>query len=278
YEEPTARGEGYFELRRDGKFAGRWHPDGAEGWADWDGERGFEGVWDTTFGPLRLVEEGGRALGFYEGLGSSDVDRVRAGTRRTFTSREPRARGEGWWELSDDGQGFTGLWRPEGGKLWQPWEGRRLRPTAGVTWLVVIEAHWQPHLLDREYSFGNMLKEFFARVPGVQFRHRFFNNADGLRHWCRDLMYLPEPVVAVVATHATTEGLTVRGEVVSPEVIVEGARYADNIKLLHFSSCLMLQEGPARTTTQGLLALNRFPISGYGTSVDWAASAILEFA
>jgi len=123
-----------------------------------------------------------------------------------------------------------------------------------------------------------MLKEFFARVPVVQFRHRFFNNAAGLHHWCRDLMYLSEPIVVVIATHATATGLAVRGELITPEVIMDGVRHADNVKLLHFSSCLLLQEeGPARQIVEGLLHLGRFPVSGYTTSVDWAASAIIEF-
>src|SRR5262245_52242186 len=73
YEEPTARGEGWFVLHRAGKFEGRWRQDGDPVWRPWIGERGFEGVWDSSFGMLRLIQEHDRVLGFYEGLGSSTV-------------------------------------------------------------------------------------------------------------------------------------------------------------------------------------------------------------
>jgi hypothetical protein len=90
-------------------------------------------------------------------------------------------------------------------------------------------------------------------------------------------MYVSEPVVALVSTHATSAGLTVCGEFVAADVIIDGVRHADNLQLLHFSSCLMMSEGPARQVVDGLRSLGRFPVSGYTTSVDWGASAILEF-
>src|SRR5271166_4230019 len=56
YQEPAVRGEGWFELIRNGNaFSGQWHPDGALGSADWTGERiGFDGLWNSDFGLLRL--------------------------------------------------------------------------------------------------------------------------------------------------------------------------------------------------------------------------------
>src|SRR5947207_1439149 len=70
YQEPTIEGEGFFELQRSCKFVGKWHSDGQAGWATWIGERGFEGIWDSTFGLLRAVQEDGQVLGFYERFGS----------------------------------------------------------------------------------------------------------------------------------------------------------------------------------------------------------------
>ena len=63
YREPNAAGEGWFELAEDGaSFDGRWRPDGDTSWSRWTGERSavaaaaetFDGVWSSTYGPLRL--------------------------------------------------------------------------------------------------------------------------------------------------------------------------------------------------------------------------------
>jgi hypothetical protein len=277
YEEASEAGEGWFEFIRPGRFEGQWRPDGHADWRPWIGCRGFEGIWDTSFGFMRLMQDGEHVFGFYEGLGASEVDGRLQDKELVVRYKEASAAGDARFSLSDDGETFSGEWKSDTGSLWQPWEGRRVWPRPGYSWLVVIEAHWQRHLTDLEYSFGAMLKEFFARVPGVQFCHRFFSNEAGLRRWCRDLMYIAEPAVVLIATHGTPEGLSVHGETVSPTALSETMRYADNIKLLHFSACLMMQDDPGVEIIRELRTHARFPISGYTTSVDWAASAILEF-
>ena len=55
YQEPAARGEGWFVLLRPGKFEGQWRQEADPLWRPWIGERGFEGVWDSSFGLLRLM-------------------------------------------------------------------------------------------------------------------------------------------------------------------------------------------------------------------------------
>ena len=52
-----------------------------------------------------------------------------------------------------------------------------------------------------------MLKEFFARLDHVGVRHRFFNDGASLEKWCREILYIPEPVIVLFATHGTEEGL-----------------------------------------------------------------------
>ncbi len=273
FQEPDASGTGWFALVKSGRFEGQWRQDGQERWLSWSGERGFEGIWTSTFGLMRLMQEGERVVGFYDGLGDSSIEGQLQDGELVFRYQEPKAGGEGRFTLARDGGSFAGQWRQDGAASWQPWVGDRLAPT-GKTCLVVIEAHWQRHLMDTEYSFGGMLKEFFARIPGVQFCHRFFSNEAGLRQWCRDLMFLPDPTVVVLASHGTAEGLGVQGQTVKPQAISESLQYASNVKLLHFSACLTMQDGPLRRELAKSL---RFPISGYTTSVDWAASAIAEF-
>jgi len=273
YQEPTVSGEGWFDLLRWGKFKGQWREHGGKHWQTWIGERGFDGVWDTTFGLVRLVHDGDRVVGSYESLGSSTIEGQVHDDRLEFRYQEPQVAGEGHFTLNE-GRSFTGEWRPDGATDWRSWVGRRVSQVSGQTWLVVIEAHWQQHLMDQEYSFGNMLKEFFARLSHVRFSHRFFSNEAGLRQWCRDLLYITDPVVVVIASHGTSSGLAVHGETISAAALSETLHFADNIQLLHFSACLTMQDG---TLVEELRRTANFPFSGYTTSVDWAASAIAEF-
>jgi hypothetical protein len=277
YREPTVEGEGWFERLRHGRFSGQWRPKDSERWSAWTGEREFEGIWETSLGLLRLVQEPERVFGFYEGAGACTLDGRLEKNRLTFRYREARGAGEGYFDLAQDSCGFQGEWRAEGAEKWAPWQGRRLLPVAGALWLVVIEAHWQRSYLEREYAFGHMLREFFARLGHVNVRQRFFEDEAGLERWCRELMYIPEPVAVVFASHGTEDGLSVRGKSLDTGRIVESLRYADNILVLHFSSCLMLRDGKASELARALREAVRFPISGYDRSVDWAASALIEF-
>jgi hypothetical protein len=277
YKEPKAEGEGWFELVRHGRFAGEWRATGTPNWAVWVGQREFEGVWESSFGLLRLVQEPERVLGFYEGVGPCGLEGKLEENRLSFRYYEPRAQGEGHFELARDTISFDGEWRADGAQQSAPWQGRRLAAVPGLIWLVVIEAHWQRSYFEKEYAFGYMLREFFSRLPHVNVRQRFFEDEAGLERWCRELMYLPEPVAVVFASHGTADGLTVHGQPFNIAGLVDSLRYADNILLLHFSSCLMMQDGKAGELARALQEAVRFPISGYDRSVDWAASALIEF-
>lgn len=277
YHEPDHDGEGWFELKRDGKFVGAWRTALSPRWSTWEGTRGFDGVWDATFGRLRLIQEEDRVFGFYEGAGSSTVEGRLEGNRLTFRYQEPKAAGEGWFELSEDGQFFEGAWRPDGYEDWALWRGRRIAPQPNLTWLVVLEAHWQRGLTESEYSFGGMLKEYFARLEHVAVRQRFFDDAAGLQRWCRDLLYCPEPAVVLLASHGSAEGLRVHGEVIDCRDIAATLQHADSMRLLHFSACSTMAGGADGPFVRELRERLPFPISGYTTSVDWGASALLEF-
>ena len=221
---------------------------------------GFEGLWNSTFGPLRLFQDTDSAHGCYEGLGSSTIDGRLNGNRLVFQYKEPRAQGDGFFELADDGFTFHGQWRPDGAPSYAPWIGQRIMPVPGLVWLVVLEAYWQRGLGDKEYAFGNMLREFFARVPRVEVRQRFFNNEAGLAKWCRELLFLAEPIALVMATHGTPEGLTAHGDLIRAEPIAEILRQADNIQVLHFSSCLLMDQGPAGEFARcASSCISRFP-------------------
>jgi hypothetical protein len=282
YRELGVVGEGWFEISEDGReFEGRWREAGGSEWGGWFGQRvetpekptGFDGLWETSFGRLRLVVEGKKVGGCYAYGGGSTIEGRVEGKRLAFKYREPDATGEGWFLLSDDGQTFQGKWRSADSDPWEDWFGARVLPVADRVWLVVLEARWESSLADREYSFGSMLRAFFNRVPRVQIRHRFFDNEEGLRRWCGELAYLAEPVVLVFASHGTGDGLKAGGKTIGPDVLASALQYAGDLRLLHFSACRIMQGDAARILQRKL----NVPVSGYSTSVGWAASAVIEF-
>jgi len=132
YQKPTVEGEGWFEMVRHGRFAGQWRPKGHSIWSNWIDEREFEGIWDSSFGLLRLVQEPDRVFGFYEGIGPSSADGRVENNRLTFRYRETRAQGEGFFELAPDATSFQGEWRADGAEQWAPWRGRRVAPVPGA--------------------------------------------------------------------------------------------------------------------------------------------------
>jgi hypothetical protein len=108
-------------------------------------------------------------------------------------------------------------------------------------------------------------------------RHRWFTDLASLSLWCREVAYLAEPVVLLVATHGTPKGVAVNGKTIGARELAECLRYCDNIKLLHFSACLLMKDRLAAELVQHLEKQANFPISGYSTTVDWAGSAVIEF-
>jgi hypothetical protein len=278
YQEPGIRGEGWFELTRKGQaFTGQWRADGDEQWRPWVGTRvGFDGLWDTDFGRMRLVQEGTRVHGFYELAGGSAVEGRLDGTTLNFTYQEPGARGTGRFVLGEDGLSFQGEWQQEGKPGWMPWRGVRTLPR-DLTWLVVLEVPWHALSSDRDYSFGNMLSEFFSRQPTVRVRQRFFTNEAALRRHLREVTLIAEPVVLLIATHGLPQGIPLDGGLAGVQVIGESLSYALDLRLLHFSACLLMQDPAVVAGWRELATRLGFPISGYSTSVDWAGSAIIEF-
>ena len=285
YREGDTKGEGWFELAADGQsFEGRWRQQGETDWQHWEGKRvrkasftSFVGLWDTSYGRMRLIQRESSVEGVYSFTSESTITGKMDGKKLVFQYKEPSAVGEGWFELSADGQSFHGKWKAKRSGTWAAWTGQRIEPVPGQVWLIVIEANWEGTLADPEYSFGAMLRAFFARTPNVQVRHRFFTDEASLQKWCREVAYLAEPVVVSLATHGSRNGASVNGRTVGAKAIADSFRYAANLRVLNFSACEMMKDGLAREIIDHLGKDRAFPISGYTTVVDWAASAIIEF-
>jgi hypothetical protein len=271
YKEPGENGVGEFRLLRSGRFAGTYTPRGSRRAARWDGHRGWDGIWETGYGRMRLVQEGNRVRGFYAGTAQSTIMGRATGDALAFRYREKTASGEGRFTLAEDEQTFAGEWRPRGKRDWRAWTGRRVQPESGVTWLVVFEAHWQRSLAEPEYSYGGMLREFLARLPQVRLRQRYFHDAASLERWCAEMRYLAEPAILLIASHGLPGGLSVHGKLIDTARVLASLRDAESLRLLHFSSCLVGLDSSRS------LRGRAYPVSGYTTSVDWNASALLEF-
>lgn len=285
YREPDVEGEGWFELAEDGKsFAGKWREKEATEWSAWQGKRfltppadSFTGLWQTSYGRMRLKQTGDQVQGSYTYTSESTVSGKVDKKKLTFTYKEPAAEGEGWFELADDGKSFKGQWRPKGATKWSGWTGSRVEPEPGRIWLVVIEANWESDLAQQEYAFGAMLKSFFTRAPQVQVRHRWFSDEAGLRRWLSEVKYLAEPVVISISSHGQANGVSAGGKIIGADVFADSLRGADNVKVLHFSTCLVMKGSIPKEIMEKLGAQATFPISGYTTTVDWGGSAVAEF-
>jgi hypothetical protein len=273
YKEAVEKGSGWFRLRRAGCFVGEYLAEG--GWPrprPWHGWRGANGLWDTSIGRLHLVDEGGRISGSieYDETARLETELKPSGRSRFRLEGSKSKQIDGVFWLDQQDYRLDGEWVQDGRPA-QPLQGRRLLPHPALTWLVVMEAHWQRTLDEKEFAFGHMLHELFARVPWAQVRHRFYSDEPSLVRWCRQLVFLPEPTVLVITGHGETHGLTVEGRPIPMPAVVDALRLADSMKLLHFSACLVGQDAGEA------LKAAPFPVSGYATAVDWAQSALTEF-
>jgi hypothetical protein len=290
YREPDATGEGWFEISSDGQaFTGSWREDGTSVWYPWAGRRirppdeagepsEQGGLFETTYGRMRLVEQAdGRVTGTYTFSGGSFIEGQMEGRRLTFRYREPTATGEGWFEFSEDGRSFRGAWREDGGTNWSEWTGERVEPEQGVTWLVVLEAHWETSLAEEEYAFGDMLRAYFERYTNVRVRHRRYFNRDDFLRSAAELAYLAEPVALLVAGHGTEGRLLANDGFIEPAALGRVLAEAPSVYLVHFSSCEMMVPGVSEAIHGAIEGQRRLMVSGYSVAVDWSASALLEF-
>lgn len=288
YTEPTASGDGWFELSEDAQsFAGQWRESGSSEWAAWSGTRAappeavtrgpFEGLYDTTYGRMRLSRDGDRVTGFYSYGGGSTIEGTISGDRLEFRYREPTVAGEGFFVASEGGRILEGQWREEGGTSYSAWRAERGEPEPGVVWLVVLEAPWETSLSENEYAFGDMLRAYFERMPHVRVRHRRLYDLADFRRASAELAYLAEPVALLIASHGSGGFLTINADRIGADEIRSALQGAPNVFALHFSACDIMVGDTADRILAELAPGRHVALSGYGTSVDWSASALIEF-
>jgi hypothetical protein len=288
YRERAEAGSGSFELSADGKsFDGSYRANGTSISGGWHGRRlppnrPFHGLWDSSGGALRLVRDGNEVRGLLqcpgscvELTGSVEGDRCRLSaqlpTGAMFTA-QLRAAGLDWFEGS-----HTVAPPDQGSKSPVPWNGVRKASRLAQRWLVVLEPHWEHHLADPEYSFGDMLRPYFKRMPHVRFRHRrVLGREDFLRH-LREVAFLPEDAVIYVSSHGTRDGVAVPGGVVTATEIAHALRDVPNVVLLHFGGCNIASGTVPEDIVSAQPCACRFPVSGFCRFADWSGSAIVDY-
>lgn len=243
-----------------------------------DDHHDFSGNWNTTYGRMMLSQDGSTVSGWYDYDGISRIyGTIDEHGLFVFLYEESDVSGEGWFRLSDEALSFSGQWRPDGETSWSSWEGYRSGETSGI-WLVVLESEWQESLSDNEYSFGEMLEVWFSRMPEVEVRQRFIHDYDDVRYFCLEAAMLPGDVYLVFASHGTSDGLDLSGGTISPTRIVEAVSPMNNLALIHFSCCEIMAGGmPGSFIDVKRSWQPGFVVSGYDRSVDWGASAMIEF-
>jgi hypothetical protein len=289
YTESTAAGVGWFTLSNNGQsFRGKWRENGNEAWADWTGKRidapeSFTGLWKTSYGRMRLRQDGNTVRGTYNFGGNATIEGTIDGRTLKSKYEQPDGeKGEGTFQLSDDAKNFSGTWQTaaaaKGGAA-PPgkWTGSRIVPQPGKTWLVVLEANWEHDLTQDEYSFGVMLRTFFARVPNVAVRHRFFASEADFRRWTAELPYIAEPIVLHISSHGSREGIICGEKTIDGKTIAECLKGIGDLRLLHFGTCLVAGGDIPKQIHNALGDSAHFPISGYANSADWGGSAVIDF-
>ena len=284
YREAQASGEGRFRLSADGNsFDGEWRARGSDKFIPWRGRRraapgartGFAGLWETSFGRLRLSGSDESYTGYYSYSDGTITGRAEQGVLR-FRYKDVKE-GDGEFRLAQDGRALRGRWRADGDKEWRDWTGLRVEPVAGRKWLVVLESRWESSLADPEYTYGEMLKVFFARAPSVQVRQRFYTDRSSLLKWMREASLLAEPVVLYFSGHGTAEGLETESGPATAALLAGPLKAGGDVSLVHFGSCDVMK-GAVPAELQRLAGPGaRFPVSGFAQAVDWAASAVTDF-
>lgn len=282
YHDADMSGTGSFRLDEGGLgFTGELRAQGSVGTVPWLGTRRwsprtgntFAGLWETGFGRMRLKEAGGRISGAYAYAGGTLEGRLVDGA---FKFRYSDAKsGEGEFRLAAGGRAFNGRWRADGDTKWREWNGFRTDPQPGLKWLIVVESRWESSLEAEEYTYGEMLKSFFTRSPGVRVRQRFYSDRESLAKWIREASFLAEPVVLYFSGHGGVHGLQTDSGSVGAAEIAAALGDAGTVSLVHFGSCDVMK-GKVPSELQRLTG-GRFPVSGFAQPVDWAASAVTDF-
>jgi len=115
YEEANEQGTGWFRLRRPTCFAGEYLAEGNPLNLPWQGWRGYDGLWDTSLGRLRLVPEAGRVWGSSELDASVRLEGdLEPGGRLAFRLEGPALKGGGHFELDPTGYLLDGEWSEDG--------------------------------------------------------------------------------------------------------------------------------------------------------------------
>lgn len=96
----------------------------------------FNGHWETNHGVVKLNQDGNTVNGSYENeTAIGNLEGKAEGDVVNLRFDDNNQKGEARFELSEDGNSFSGAWRAEGEFSWRQWNGRRVAsPGFGGLW------------------------------------------------------------------------------------------------------------------------------------------------
>lgn len=121
-------------------------PNGPEGTAD------FSGEWHTSYGPMRLRQNGSMVEGEYYPNFNGKLEGTVTGNILSFKYKEGWLSGYGQFTLSSDGNYFEGGWGSKRNPTTNPWTGNRLNPNP------VVQKQSAPASFDKE-EMRRMMEE-----------------------------------------------------------------------------------------------------------------------
>jgi hypothetical protein len=254
----------------------------------WAEESGFIGDWKTTYGNMQLRATENEIQGVYYLGGEATISGKVEGSTLRFEYKEPSgAAGYGVFTLAEDQASFSGHWR-EGAISPEPlnendktWSGKRIiakDPTEKATWLVVLEPHWEQSIEESEFSYGQMLREYYRRIPSLQFRHRRVHDKEDFLRVGKEISAIDGNVILYISSHGTEKGATLSDGTLAKEQVITVLRESPNVRLLHFGCCLVAGGSVPEEILKALPKEKRIPISGFTKVADWGGSALTDFA
>lgn len=293
YFEPTlggagVNGVGKFTLNKSAtEFSGRWRQKGRPTWQQWNATKlkaaagtGLSGLWETTFGRMRLNVEEDEVRGEYlTAAGIGQVTGTRMGNELALSFKQGDKQGDCKLRLSEDKTRLSGTSQLDGDSKRALWSATRVAEKTDEVWLVVLEANWETRLEEPQYAFGEMLEQYFrmALAQHVKFRHRYFHDEEDLARFCREVQFISGQVVLLISTHGNPNGIVVNDDLISADELGLSLVNASNIVLLHLSGCSMMASNFPQSVQKVATGASNMAVSGYKTVVGWDSSAIADF-
>lgn len=141
--------------------------------------------------------------------------------------------------------------------------------------ILVLESPWDDSSV-KSYSVWPFINEF-SNVMGVSAFYRSFSDKESFSHWVKIFNNedsIKYPKLLYVAAHGGNNRIEGLKNGINKKTIINELKLAENIKFVHFGSCLF---GSSRNLEDLLLAVPSLQwAAGYKESVNWIDSTMFD--